>query len=313
VVVSDVCYPGTLALAAQTLPRMGIGVSRADLSDEADIRAALRPNTSVIWAETPANPILRLTDLRALAEIAHDAGAVLVVDGTFAPSTITRALDVGADIVVQSLTKYYSGHGDVIAGAAVGDGRHMRGLREEAMGRFGAALSPFNAWLVLRGMATLPLRMEAHSRNARYLAGWLEGHPAVERVHYPGLPSHPQYELACRQMAHPGGMVSVRIRGGEANARRVAERLRIFHYAVSLGHQKSLALYLPTAAMQEGTLRLDAEHLSRYRDWAGDGIFRLSIGLEAPEDLREDLHQALSAALEPAVDALDQPVGGGNR
>lgn len=313
VVVSDVCYPGTLALASRTLPRMGIEVSRADLSDEADVLAALRPNTSVIWAETPANPILRLTDLRALAEIAHDAGALLVVDGTFAPSTITRALDFGADIVVQSLTKYYSGHGDVVAGAAVGPARQMQRLREEAMGRFGAALSPFNAWLVLRGIATLPLRTVAHSRNARFLARWLEGHPAVDRVLYPGLPSHPQHGLACRQMAHPGGMVSVRVRGGEVTARRVAEGLRLFHYAVSLGHHKSLALYLPTEAMQEGSLGLDAEHLSRYRDWAGDGIFRLSVGLEAPEDLRDDLDRALSAALDTVEDQAGQPIGGRTR
>jgi len=295
-VVSDVCYPGTLALARRTLPRLGIDVTPTDLSDADEVRAVLRPSTRLILAETPANPILRLTDLRELAAIAHNAGALLAVDGTFAPCTITRALELGADFVVHSLTKFYAGHGDVIAGAVAGDAERMRALREEAVGRFGEALSPFNAWLVLRGIATLAPRMKLHVDNAMQIAGWLEDHPLVERVLYPGLASHPQRHLAERQMAQPGSMLAVRIAGGEAAARRVAERLRVFHYAVSLGHHRSLALFLPTDAMQRGTLNLDTEHLRRYREYAGDGIFRLSIGLEDPDDLREDLDQALRAA-----------------
>lgn len=256
----------------------------------------MRPNTRMIWAETPVNPVLKLTDICAVAQVARHAGAELVVDSTFATPLATRPLELGADYVVHSLTKYIGGHGDALGGAVIGSKERMDGLRTDAAVHLGAALSPFNAWLILRGMATLPLRMEAHARNALRLAEFLESHPKVSRVIYPGLPSHPQAELARRQMANFSGMLSFQTEDGPGVARRFAQQLEVFHYAVSLGHHRSLIFYLATDDLQQNSFRLDEEHLARYRAFAGDGIFRVSVGLEDPEDLCADLDQVLQGA-----------------
>lgn len=293
VLVSDVCYAGTVSLTRETLPRFGIEVTTADLSDLAEVAAAIRPNTRLVLAETPANPILRLTDLAAVARIAHDSSALLAVDASLTPSVITRPLAEGADFVVTSLTKYYSGHGDAMGGAVIGASELMAPLRQDAVLRFGGVLSPFNAWLILRGMTTLGARMDAHVANAGRVAAFLAEHPAVSKVIYPGLPSHPQHELAQRQMAAGGGLIAFQPRDRDAIGALV-ERLDLFHYAVSLGHQRSLILYLDTDGMQRACFHLDDEHLRRYREWAGDGLFRLSIGLEDPDDLCDDLDRALS-------------------
>jgi cystathionine beta-lyase/cystathionine gamma-synthase len=294
-VVSDVAYAGVAELVRDTLTKLHIEVSPADLSDLDDLRRALRPNTRMIWAETPANPILKLTDIRAVAEIARGAGAELVVDSTFATPLATRPLELGADYVVHSLTKYIGGHGDALGGAIIGRAERLAGLRQDTAIHLGAALSPFNAWLILRGMATLPLRMAAHARGAMEVARFLESHPKITRVVYPGLASHPQAELARRQMANFSGMLAFQVEDGPKMAQRLADCLEVFHYAVSLGHHRSLIFYLATDDLQQNSFRLDAEHLARYRGFAGDGIFRVSIGLEDPEDLCADLDQALSA------------------
>jgi methionine-gamma-lyase len=292
-VVSDVAYAGVAELTRNTLVKLGIDVTPADLSDLDDLRHALRPNTKLVWAETPANPILRLTDIRAVAEIVHAAGAELAVDSTFATPIATRPLELGADFVIHSLTKYIGGHGDALGGAIVGRADRLAALRQDTSIHLGATLSPFNAWLILRGMATLPLRMAAHAQNALEVARFLQSHRRVRRVIYPGLDSHPQAELARRQMTNFSGMLTFQVDDGAEVARQCAKRLDVFHYAVSLGHHRSLIFYLPTQDMQENSFRLDAEHLARYRQFAGDGIFRVSIGLENAEDLCDDLDRVL--------------------
>jgi cystathionine beta-lyase/cystathionine gamma-synthase len=292
-VVSDVAYAGVAELVRDTLPRLGIDVQPVDLSDMEALEQALRPETRLVYAETPANPILKLTDIRAVAERAHDAGVQLAVDSTFATPVATRPLELGADVVLHSLTKYIGGHGDAVGGALVGRADAMARLTQDTAIHAGGVLSPFNAWLILRGMATLPLRMRAHAESALRVAQFLEAHPGVTRVAYPGLPSHPQHELARRQMERFSGMLTFQVPDGRATARRLAERLKVIHYAVSLGHHRSLVFYLPTDEMQKNSFRLNAEQLSRYRELAGDGIFRLSVGLEDVEDLCEDLDQAI--------------------
>lgn len=292
-VVSDVAYAGLAELVRDTLTKLRVEVTPADLSDLDDLGRALRPNTRMIWAETPANPILKLTDIRAVAQMAQRAGAELVVDSTFATPLATRPLELGADYVVHSLTKYLGGHGDALGGAVIGRAERLNGLRQDTAIHLGAALSPFNAWLILRGLATLPLRMAAHAQNALHVARFLESHPRVTRVVYPGLPSHPQAELARRQMANFSGMLAFQTPDGPRVAQQFAQGLDVFHYAVSLGHHRSLIFYLATDDLQQNSFRLDAEHLARYRAFAGDGIFRVSVGLEDPEDLCADLDQVL--------------------
>lgn len=299
-VVSDVAYAGVAEVVRDTLTKVGVQVTAADLSDPADLRRSLRPETKLVWAETPANPILRLTDIRAVAELAHEAGAELAVDSTFATPIATRPLELGADYVVHSLTKYMGGHGDALGGAVIGRTERMNALRHDTAIHLGGSLSPFNAWLIMRGMATLPIRMAAHAESAMLVARYLEEHSLVTNVCYPGLPSHPQHKLARAQMENFSGMLTFQVADGPKLAQRLAERLRIFHYAVSLGHHRSLIFYLATDDMQANSFRLDADHLERYRRYAADGIFRVSIGLEDPADLCADLDQAMTGQGKPS-------------
>ncbi len=289
VVVSDVAYPGTAELARHTLRRLGIEVVLVDTSDLAAVRTALETPAVLVWLETPANPIMRLTDIAAVAELAHTAGAEVAVDSTFATPVATRPLDLGADYVVHSLTKYIGGHGDALGGAVLGSADRMAALDLEATVHYGGVISPFNAWLVMRGAATLPIRMAAHEVGALAVAEALEDHPAVLRVMFPGLDSHPQHDLARRQMACFSGMLTFQVEDGEAVALRMMKELRLVHYAVSLGHHRSLVYWLPTDTLMESTYRLEGDQLAAYRSYAGDGVFRLSVGLEDPADLVEDL------------------------
>jgi cystathionine beta-lyase/cystathionine gamma-synthase len=294
-VLSDVCYAGVAELVRNTLPGFGIEVTTANFSDLASVTAAVRPNTRMIWAESPCNPILRLTDIAAVSEIAHSAGAQLTVDSTMATPVATKPLALGADFVVHSLTKYLNGHGDALGGAVIGRREALAKLRQVALVHFGGVLSPFNAWLIRRGLHTLELRMRAHADNASRVASYLESHPAIKRVIYPGLPSHPQYALAQRQMRNASGMLTFQTKeDGAEVARRLYRKLQVFTYAVSLGKQRSLLFYIPTKDILESSFSLQGAALKSYKDFAGDGIFRVSIGLEDPEDLRADLDQALS-------------------
>jgi methionine-gamma-lyase len=293
-VISEVCYAGAFELATRILPDLGIEVTAVNLSDLAATRAALRPNTRLIHSESPCNPILRLTDLAALSALAHEAGALLSVDSTLATPVITRPLEHGVDLVIHSLTKFMNGHGDALGGAVIGRKELIARLRARSGVYLGATLSAQNAWLILRGLDTLFPRLRTASANAARLAAWLEAHPKVARVIYPGLESHPQHDLVTRQMALPGGMIAFQVADPEAMSRQLAARLRIIHYAFSLGHQRSICVLIPTAEIQASTFRMEGEALARYHDWAGDGLFRLSVGLEDPDDLIEDLAQALT-------------------
>ena len=299
VVASEVCYAGSVELFGQYLPRLGIQVSLVDTSDLALVRAALRPDTRLVYVETPANPILRLADISALAKLAHTAGALLVVDSTFAGPTLQRPLALGADYVVHSLTKYLNGHGDALGGVVIGPQKGIARIRKEMLVHLGGAMSPFNAWLILRGLVTLPLRMERHCQNAPEVARFLEAHPKVKRVIYPGLDSHPHHGLALRQMITGGGkpgfggMLTFQLRGGLGAAITLAEKIRLFQYATSLGHAHSLLFYYPTDLYVDAVSYLDAAQKVRIREWMGDGIVRASIGLENVQDLIADLDQAL--------------------
>ena len=222
-IISNTNYPGTAEFARDTLTRLGIEVTPVDSSDPESVSQAFRPNTRLLWIETPANPILRLSDIRALAELAHGLGARLAVDSTFATPVATRPLELGADFVVHSLTKYIGGHGDALGGAVLGSKRDIQALNQEAAAHYGGVLSPFNAWLILRGAATLPLRMQAHAESALAVARFLESHPKVTHVLYPGLPSHPQHNLARRQMDNFSGMMAFRTDDGPSVAARMAK------------------------------------------------------------------------------------------
>jgi methionine-gamma-lyase len=256
--------------------------------------AAIRPETKMLWIETPANPIMRLSDIAALAKLARAKDVRdVVVDSTFASPIATRPLALGADFVVHSLTKYIGGHGDAMGGAVLGRKDALDALNLEATVHYGGVLSPFNAWLILRGAATLPIRMRAHEETAIAVARFLESHKRIKRVFYPGLESHPQHALARRQMANFSGMMTFLVEDGPALARRMVSGLRIVHYAVSLGHHRSLVYYIPTADLMRSTFRLEGEMLARYRAFAGDGLFRFSVGLEDAEDICADLDSVL--------------------
>ncbi len=294
VVMTDVAYMGVAELTKDYLPALGVRVTRVNTADLEAVREALSPETKLIHIETPANPILRLTDIAAVAELAHAAGARLSVDSTYATPVATRPLALGADFVVHSLTKYLGGHGDALGGALLGPAAALAQVRARELVHLGGVLSPFNAWLILRGLATLPVRMRAHAENALQVARFLEAHPKVTRVFYPGLPSHPQQALAARQMRNFSGMVTFQTAAGSRTARLLSERLAIIHYAVSLGHHRSLVFYIDTADLLANSYALDAAQVEAYRVFAGDGVFRLSVGLEDPEDLCRDLDQALA-------------------
>ena len=262
----------------------GLTFGYVDPTDPAAVEAGFTPATKMVWLETPTNPLLRLADIRAIADLAHAYGALVVVDSTFATPFGQRPLTLGADVVVHSTTKYLGGHSDVVGGAVVTRDEAVHQRLAFLQNAAGAVPGPFDCWLVLRGIKTLALRMRAHEANALRLARFLEGHPAVERVFYPGLPSHPQRELARRQMDNFGRMVSFRVRGGEEAARRVVERTRLFILAESLGGVESL-IELP-AAMTHASVRGSLLEVPL-------DLIRLSVGVEHIADLQADLEQAL--------------------
>lgn len=293
-VISDVTYAALSEMSNELIPRLNIEVSKVDTSDLLSIRLAIRPNTKLVYIETPCNPLLRLTDIKAVADIAHAAGAQLAVDATFATPIATKPLLLGADYVIHSLTKYLGGHGDALGGAIIGSKNLLTPLRKSTAIRLGGVISPFNAWLIMRGIATLPIRMRVHEENALKIASWLEQHPKVKKVIYPGLPSHPQYELAKQQMKNFSGMITFQLENGTEQAKIFSKKLQIIHYAVSLGHHRSLIFYLGSNDLQETTFRLDTPEQKRsWTEYAGEGFFRFSVGLEDADDLITDLKNAL--------------------
>ena len=284
VLVPDDAYGGTFRLFARVLARWGLGYDAVHMSDLDRVHAAIRPETRMVWSESPTNPLLGIADIAGLASLAHEHGALLVVDNTFASPYLQQPLALGADVVVHSTTKYLGGHSDVIGGAlVVSDGELAETLRfhQNAMG---GVPSPFDCWLVQRGVKTLGVRMDRHCANAERIAAMLTGHPAVDRVYYPGLPEHPGHEVATKQMRGYGGMVSFGLRGGEEAALAVCARTTLFILGESLGGVESL---------------IEHPHRMTHASVAGSelevpgDLVRLSVGIESAEDLLADLRQAL--------------------
>lgn len=295
-VVSDVSYAGVAELARDTLARLGIEVTLVNMSDLEAVAAAIRTNTKLVHCESPVNPIGRLTDLTAVANLAHDAGALVSCDATFASPLGQNCKELGVDLIMHSATKYIGGHGDAVGGAVAGSAAIVQQMRLESAIHHGAVMSPFNAWLIARGAATLPLRMKAHENSALQIAAWLESRKSVSKVIYPGLESHPQFDLAKSQMTNMSGMISFQVgnaQTGRDTAQRLIDRLEIIHYAVSLGHHRSLIFWMETDPLMESSFKLSGDALESYRSFAGDGVFRLSVGLEDADDLIADLAQVL--------------------
>ncbi|OLC21911.1 MAG: cystathionine gamma-synthase [Chloroflexi bacterium 13_1_40CM_68_21] len=284
VVMTDDVYGGTYRLFARVFDRAGIGLTAVDMRKPDAVRRAMRARTKLVWIETPSNPLLKVLDIGALAEMAHKARALALVDNTFASPYLQQPVKLGADVVLHSTTKYLGGHSDVVGGALVGNDAELRDRLAFLQNAAGGVPGPFDAWLVLRGAKTLSLRMERHSANAQAIAEWLAEHPRVTRVNYPGLASHPQHALARRQMRAFGGMLSFELRGGEAAAKRAAARTKIFALAESLGGVESL-VEVPLA-MTHGSVR--GTKLA-----PPAGLVRLSVGIETVDDLIADLAQAI--------------------
>jgi cystathionine gamma-synthase len=280
ILVPDDCYSGLRFLAGEFLPQRGVEAIAVDMADLGAVEAACARPVAVLWVETPSNPLMKISDIAALARIAHRHGALLACDNTFATPVLQRPLALGADVVMHSTTKYFGGHSDVLGGAlvfATRDAAFERAAHRRHI--TGAVLSPFNAWLTLRGCRSLPARMALHCANARRLAAFLATHPAVERVNYPGLDSHPGHEIAVRQMADSGAMLSIQLRGGREATLAAAGRLRLFTNATSLGGCESLVEH---RASVEGPNPVSPQNL-----------LRISVGLEHVDDLIADWDQAL--------------------
>ncbi|MFC7326745.1 cystathionine gamma-synthase [Marinactinospora rubrisoli] len=284
VIIPGDAYGGTYRLFSRVLERWGVSWDAVGLSDPAAVRAAVRPETVAIWVETPTNPLLNIADIAALADVAHDAGALLIVDNTFASPYLQQPITLGADVVVHSTTKYLGGHSDVVGGALVAADPELAERLAFHQNAMGAVAGPFDAWLTLRGVKTLAVRMDRHCANAERVVEELTRHPEVAQVYYPGLPDHPGYKVAVEQMRAFGGMVSFRVRGGEERALRVCDRARVFTLGESLGGVESLI-----------------EHPARMTHASAAGsplevpndLIRLSVGIESADDLVADLLQAL--------------------
>jgi methionine-gamma-lyase len=296
VITDKTLYGCTFSFLRDGLARFGITVTHVDLTDPRALVDAIGPKTRIVYFETPANPNMRLVDIKAISAIARAAGARTVVDNTYATPFLTRPIALGADIVVHSATKYLGGHGDLIGGLVAGSAEDMTQVRVVGIKDMtGAAMSPFNAFLILRGLKTLQIRVERHCRSAMEVARRLEAHPAVSVVHYPGLESFPQHELAGRQMAGYGGMIAFELKGGMTAGVTMMNRLKLIRRAVSLGDAESLVEH--PASMTHATYTPE----ERLAHGISDGLVRLSVGLEDVADILADLDNALPEQLEVAA------------
>jgi cystathionine gamma-synthase len=284
VVIPDDAYGGTFRLFSQVLARWGLEYTPAQLSDVDAVRAAVRSNTRMIWVETPTNPLLNIADIEALSQVAHGADALLIVDNTFASPYLQQPLTLGADVVVHSTTKYLGGHSDVVGGALVSSDLEIGDQLTYHQNAMGAVAAPMDSWLVLRGIKTLGVRMDRHNQNAAAVVELLTAHPRVTHVYYPGLPDHPNHDVAKRQMRGFGGMVSFQIEGGEAAALAMVDRTEIFTLAESLGGVESLIEHpgrMTHASVTGSPLEVPSD------------LVRLSVGIETVDDLVADLKHAL--------------------
>lgn len=287
VVASRSIFGSTVQLFSNILGRFGIETTYVSPTDPAEWRAAVKPNTKLFFVESPSNPLTEVSDIRALADIAHEAGAWLAVDNCFCSPALQRPLELGADIVIHSATKYLDGQGRVLGGAVLGSQALMEGVYT-FLRTAGPTLSAFNAWVILKGMETLSLRMEAHSKNALALAQWLEVQPQVARVWYPGLPSHPQHQLAMAQQKTGGGIVAFELKGGQAAAWKLIDATRMLSITANLGDTKTTITHPATTTHS----RMTAEQ--RAAAGIGDGLVRIAVGLESLADIQNDLIQGLA-------------------
>ena len=288
IVAGDDLYGGTYRLLEKVVKNWGVTTTYVDVDEVTTFKDAIQPNTKLIWIETPTNPLLKIVDIEFISKVARENNLILVVDNTFASSYFQRPLELGADIVVHSTTKYLAGHSDIIGGAVVTSNEQLYTELKFYQNAIGAVPSPLDSWLVLRGIKTLAVRMREHEKNALFLAECLEKHPKVERIYYPGLPSHEQYHLAKQQMSGFGGMISLELQGGFAEVERFVSRIKLFLLAESLGGVESLICY--PAKMTHGALP-EEERLKR---GIKDNLVRLSVGIENQKDLKEDLENALT-------------------
>lgn len=287
VVSTDCLYGGTAKLFLDVFPQFGIESSLVDSSDPNQVERAIRKNTRLIYIETPANPTLKLTDIRAVAKIARKQNIITVVDNTFMSPYFQRPLELGANIVLHSITKYLSGHSDVVGGIIVSSKSLLKTI-DPILKNNGSTLAPFEAWLTLRGIKTLPLRMEKHNDNAMKIARFLEGHPKIAQVHYPGLESHPQHELARAQMSGFGGVICFEVKGGLEAGRKLMNSVQLCTLAVSLGAVETLIEH--PASMTHAIVPKE----ERLKAGITDSLVRLSVGIEDAEDITQDLEQALA-------------------
>ena len=293
-VIGDDIYGGTYRLLEGVFKRWGLETTYADADDPSAFERAVRDNTKPIWIETPTNPLLKVVDIALLARVAHERGALLAVDNTFAGPHLQRPIEWGADIVLHSMTKSLNGHSDVVAGIVVARAPEVLGLLRETAAAFGLTMDPHQAWLVLRGIRTLGMRVERAQDNARALASWLAEQPGIAWVRYPGLESHPQYELARRQMDGPGSVIAFELAAGLDAGRRMMDAVKLVTLAVSLGGVESLVEH--PASMTHSKVPASEQ----LRQGITPGLVRLAVGCEDLADLRADLAQALAAAVEVA-------------
>ncbi len=291
IITDKTLYGCTFAFMRDGLSRFGVRITHVDLREPENLKSAISDQTRIVYFETPANPNMRLVDIAAIAAIARDAGALTIVDNTYATPLLTRPIELGADFVLHSATKYLGGHGDLVAGIVCGRAEPIHDIRMIGVKDMtGAVMAPLTAMLVMRGLKTLQLRVARHSESGLKIAEWLESHPAIAAVHYPGLPSHPQHDLARRQMSGFGGMIAFELNGGFDAGTAMMDRLTLIHRAVSLGDAESLIQH--PASMTHSTYSRE----ERLEHGISDGLVRLSVGLEDVEDIISDLDTALSVS-----------------
>lgn len=308
VIVDKTLYGCTFAYMRHGLAKWGVTITHVDMTNPDNLTTAISDKTRVVYFETPANPNMRLVDIAAVTQIAHRAGATVIVDNTYATPYLTRPIELGADLVVHSATKYLGGHGDVVAGLIAGSAEMIQSIRLVGMKDMtGAVMAPFNAMLILRGLKTLALRMDRHCATARTVAEWLAAHPEVGTVYFPGLPDFPQHALAVRQMDQAGGMIAFELRGGMAAGIDLMNRLTMIQRAVSLGDAETLIQH--PASMTHSTYTAE----ERAAHGISDGLIRLSVGLEDAADILSDLDQAMAAnsartRANPSANSSQEPI-----
>ena len=292
-VASELCYTGTQKLLSEHLPRFGVKTTLVDTTDLSAVSAAICPETRVVLVETPGNPLVFISDIEKIAAMAHAAGAFMIVDSTWSGLIAQNPIQQGADVVIHSATKYLNGHGDALGGAIMGPRKLLADIREYGIVHLGACISPFNAWLIMRGLVTLPLRMKQHAENALKVARFLQSCSGVTNVRYPGLENHPQHRVAQKQMTGHAGMLNFSLEIELLQNFAFLKELKLIKHAVSLGHDQSLILFIPTIFFFDDMVNFDDNQQQKYATIMGEGVFRFSVGIEDADAIIADLDQAL--------------------